>query len=306
MFVIMIPYLIDSFRFKVLFVKGEGFPRSKMLITFFVAVLAGFINPYGLKAMTYLFRSYGHESISRYVSEMKSPNFQTGTGLYVFGIFLAVVLVLILAKPPKLKLRYGLLLLGTGFMALSSLRNLSLFAICGIPLLAYTLRFVIPKAGQSKGLSIRIQKVLLVVFLVMVLGAFGVRLNDSRSYTDPELPVAAVAFIQQEYQGDHIRLFTDYNWGGYAEFMGLKPFIDARAEVFLKVNNGKANILDDLISLYTGEEYYADFIAKYKLNVFLILKGDLLDVYLSRDHNYQVVYHDSQFIIYEKKQQNAN
>jgi len=299
-FIIFVPYLLDSFRFKITFIKGEGYPRKKLLVAFGLAFLAGYANPYGWELMTYLFRSYGNENISGYVSEMGSPNFQNFSGIYVFAILLVVILVFILAKPPKSKLRYALLLLGTCYMALSSYRNLSLFAICGIPMLAYTLRNVIPKIKTTNRINPKRQYILLVLFLVVVVVTASGRLYQSRNWQDTSVPDKAVTYILQHYDLTKVRLFAGYNWGGYAEFRGIKPFIDARAEVFIKENNKKADILNDLVALDAGELPYQTFIKKYKLNTFIVAHKDLLAVYLAEDPDYALVYHDKDFMLFRK------
>jgi hypothetical protein len=195
-----------------------------------------------------------------------------------------------------------LLMLGTGFMALSSLRNLSLFAVCGMPMLAFVIRDLHPGTVAAKKISLKIQIALSAAYIVIVLVCFAISLSDSVKHQNEGLPNDAIAFIQKVYKSDDIRLFTDYNWGGYSEFKGLKPFIDARAEVFLKVNNGKGDILDDLLAVDSGRLYYTDFINKYRLNVFLLEKNVLLDVYLSKDSKYHKVYESKEFVIYDNQQ----
>lgn len=299
-FIIMMPYIIDSFRFKFGIIQGEGYPRRDFLFAFGVAFFAGFINPYGWELMTYLFRSYGNAEISSYVSEMLPPNFQRAIGIYVFAILLLIVMILLNRKPPRLKLRYGLLLLGTVFMSLSSVRNLSLFAICGLPMLAFTLRELYPSFATTKNIRPQLQKILLSMLVIVTIATFSFRLYESQFDKDTFIPTKAVDFIIENYQDTDIRLFTGYSWGGYTEFRGLKPFIDARAEVFIKSNNKKADILHDLIALEAGTMYYAKFIDKYKLNVFLLERKDLLEVYLAKDSQYTLVYWDKDAVVFEK------
>ena len=299
-FIILLPYFIDSFKFKIGFVQGEGYPKRVLIGVTFVAFLVGFLNPYGWELMTYLFRSYGNQSISSYVNEMQPPNFQNADGLFVFSVFLLVLLPLIFRKPPRLKLRFALLMLGTAFMTLTSIRNLSLFAICGFPMIAYTLKDFQPYISRAKPNIARKLIILVPIFLAVVLLSFSYRLFDSQMNQDESIPNEAIDFIVREYREEQISLFTDYNWGGYAEFRGLKPFIDARAEVFIKKNNHKADILDDLIAVRTGRLHYETFIARYKINVLLVENNELLDVYLSKDDDYLLVYQDQDYAVYQK------
>jgi len=181
------------------------------------------------------------------------------------------------------------------------MRNLSLFAICGIPMLAYTFRDFTPKSNTKTKIRPKLQKILLLLFCVAIIATFSIRLYQTKFYKDSYVPVSAVEYILDNYNNKEIHLFVGYNWGGYAEFRGLKPFIDARAEVYIKKNNKKADILHDLIALNEGTMHYAKFIQKYRLNVFLLERKDLLETYLAKDPQYTLVYRDKEAVVFEKK-----
>jgi hypothetical protein len=186
-------------------------------------------------------------------------------------------------------------------MSLISGRNLSLFAICGLPMMAFTLRELNPSFPITKSIRPQLQKILLSLFVIVTVATFSIRLYESQFYKDSFVPTKAVDFIIENYQDMDIRLFAGYNWGGYAEFRGLKPFIDARAEVFIKTNNKKEDILQDLIDLEAGTMHYAKFIKKYKLNIFLLERKDFLETYLAEDAQYTLVYMDKDAVVFEKK-----
>lgn len=301
LFVIALPYVIDSFPFHFKMLKGEGYPKKPILMALLLSVVAGFINPYGLEAMTYLFRSYGYQNISAYVSEMKPPDFQGVTGIVVLGVFFLVGAVYLFAKQPRTKVRYALLTLGTGYLALSSVRSLSLFAICGFPFLAYALRDIKPPFRDSAVLKPRIRNLIIYCLIIISIGTFVFQMGESRKTIDPTNPIDATNYIIEELQSPQIRLYADYNWGGYLEFRGLKPFIDARAEVFVKANNGARDILDDMIAMYRGELHYTKFVSIYQFNVLLVKEGDLMATYLAEDHQYTLAYTAGDALVYVDK-----
>ena len=86
--------------------------------------LCGLINPYGLDAMTYVFRSYGVDLISNNIPEMQTPTAHDLRGK-IFYLFEAL-LIFSLAKF-KAPLRYIFLSGGITFMAIMHGRNLILF-----------------------------------------------------------------------------------------------------------------------------------------------------------------------------------
>ena len=60
-----------------------------------------------------------------------------------------------------------------------------------------------------------------------------------------------------------IKLYTDYSDGSIFEYHGYKPYIDSRAEVFLKKMNHKENILKEYLNFNLDEKTRDKFIKKY-------------------------------------------
>ena len=87
--------------------------------------------------------------------------------------------------------------------------------------------------------------------------------------------------------------------GGYAEYCGFKPYMDARAEVFVKKNNGKADVMKEYNRLEDGDIYYKDIFDKYKFTHAILYKKGLLYTYISKDKDYKQVYSDKNRVIYE-------
>lgn len=84
-------------------------------------------------------------------------------------------------------------------------------------------------------------------------------------------------------------IWTDYTHGGYAEFRGLHPYIDPRAEVFLKSNNHQRDILQEYYDLETAAISYQEFFSHYDFDYILTTKGDILYTYLKEDPNYALI-----------------
>ena len=97
-----------------------------------------------------------------------------------------------------------------------------------------------------------------------------------------------VGYIIENYNKDEVVLFTDYDYGGYTEFMGLKTYIDPRAELFHDKLNKKENILREALLLdNASDSYYEKFIEKYNfthliINIYL---DDFVE-YMNNNENY--------------------
>lgn len=304
LFIILLPYIVDSFSFKILFIKGEGFDRKAFFIAVACMIPAGLLNPYGVDGMTYLFRSAGFNEINQNINEMLPPNINTFVGLLIFGVIALVTMVYIFYRKGNTKLRYVLLTVGTIIMTLSSVRSFSIFCICGIVPLAYYLRDVNIKEGKylEKGSKsvLQLRRILAVLVCLLVILGLYMKYQEARKQVREDLLPAAVSYILDNTDTDKIVLYANYNSGPYVEFMGLKPYIDARAEVFVKRNNKKEDIMQEYISLEAGRMYYRKFLEKYKFTHLLVDRSDILDTYLPYDKDYRVVYSNKDYSIYEK------
>lgn len=303
LFVLLLPYFIDSFRFKFLMIEGQGYPKKYLLLTMLLMLAAGFLNPYGLKAMTYLFRSYGYTEIGM-VLEMMPPDIGTSSGKIIFGTMFVVTAVYLFYRKGRTRLRYFLLTAGTAVLALAAVRSFVLFIACSFFPLAYYLRALeVPKGKiQTKKGILRLRAVLVALLAcAMVLFLHG-RYVSLTSIDERPTVSGAVNYLLSCEDRDEMVLYTGYNEGGYVEYMGLKPYIDPRAEVFVKENNGVDDIMAEYYQLQKGNLYYKDFLNKYEFTDLLLETSDTLAVYLPHDGDYRLVYEDDDYTIYHRIQ----
>ena len=130
-----------------LFVKN---PRHiKFLFAAMAAIfLCGLINPYGLDAMTYVFRSYGIELINKGILEMQTPTAHELRGKI---FYLCEALMIFSLTKFKTEWRYILLSGGIIFMAIMHGRNLILFYLLATFPLAYAWKKFSLEKILSKG-----------------------------------------------------------------------------------------------------------------------------------------------------------
>ncbi|MBA4347370.1 MAG: hypothetical protein C0413_00755 [Clostridiales bacterium] len=301
-FVILLPYMIDSFRFKLFFLEGQGFAKRYFFPAVGLMFAAGFLNPYGLDAMTYVFRSYGFAEIGM-VLEMMAPDINNGSGKFIFGVFILLLAIYMLKRKRSTRLRYALLPLGTAILALSSARSFALFAACGIFPLAYFLRDVVIPEGKIKSEKnvFRLRAFLIALVVLAAGGLFVQRVFKAVQAGESPAVSQAMDYLVEQEEKDGMVLYTGYNDGGYAEFLGFKPYIDPRAEVFVKKNNQKADVMKEYHDLQLGELYYKDVLEKYGFTHLLISIGDILITYLPHDDTYEKIYEDDIYQIYRLK-----
>ncbi len=298
-FIILLPYCVDAFRFRFHVLEGEGYPKRFFFPALGLMFLAGFLNPYGWSAMSYVFRSYGYQEIGM-VQEMQPVDINQVSGMLIFGLFALLLAFYLFKKERKTRLRYVLLSLGTAVLTLSSLRSYSLFAACGIFPLAYLLRDVsLPKSKiQTQKGVLRLRAVLMALVAVVVGVLVISRVSEFDEQKETPKAAKAVDYLLEHENTEDMILYTGYNDGGYVEYRGLKPYIDPRAEVFVKKNNQVKDVMKEYYELEAGKTYYKDFLNTYGFTHLLLTRKEVLYVALPHDPDYELIYEDDAFLIY--------
>ena len=291
LFIFMGPYLAELL-YK--FIKNHDKRLYKLIIVFIISLLVGFINPYGLDAMTYFMRSYGISYINEFVFEMKHVGFKDGL-TRTFSIFLIVysivIYFIIIINRKKVSIHQILFLLGTTFMAYLNLRNISLFIISTLPFISSYISII---DGKDKVIPIKSYIVFTIVILVMIISSLVNKDYIIKSNNDK-----IVEYLDKN-ASKNIKLFTNYNDGSYYEFYNYKVYIDTRAEVFLKANNKKEDILLEYINLISGKSDIDSFLNKYNFDYLVVSKKEFLYDKLNNSKLYELVYHYDNHYLFKK------
>lgn len=136
MTVIMLPFIAEILYRKIKPAREFEVKLLPLILTAGGIFLAGFINPYGLEAMLFVFTSYD-SSIFNYISEIKPPGANTifGAAFFIISIMLAVAF-----SKKNLPLRYFFLTFGLMFLASQAVRGIFLFLMLGTFPLAFALK----------------------------------------------------------------------------------------------------------------------------------------------------------------------
>lgn len=287
--VLFLPYLVEySFLFIVKKQKNVLKDLFLLLISFLVSFLFGFLNPYGWEAMTYSFRSYGISDIF----EMHPFSFVGDFSLVFvsvsFLIFFLFEGFLIFRFPNKFSYHTILLFLGLSFMSFINVRNVSLFIVLIFP---YTV-CAFPAYSHDEILVPIIWKI-----LILFVCCFSV-LFCYRDYSFDIQSLQNVRSILNQYSMEDVVLFTPFSEGSYFEYYGYSSYIDSRAEVFLKVNNYKKDILLEYIDVLDTSIDYDAFLRNYSFTHLLTKKNMAITSYLYNHNQYSILYQDEFYVLF--------
>ena len=110
-----------------------------------------------------------------------------------------------------------------------------------------------------------------------------------------------------------IKLYNEYNFGSYLIYRGIPVFIDSRADLYAPEFNGTKNedgkydgrdIFSDFLNISNIGTFYEGKFREYEITHLLMGKNTKLNLLISRDDNYKLLYSDKNFVIYERL--NAN
>jgi hypothetical protein len=220
--------------------------RMKYLATLFGCGLLGTLcTPHFLKLHRHVFGFFGDRWLLDNTQEFMSPDFHQITGKLFLLALLGVMLVLALSKVRPSGPHLLVILVMTYFV-LNARRNMQLFGVTALPVLANHLnagwkrlpdwrgiRAVFDRDAKT-GITVSYVLALLALFGFLAVGqgkALGFEVIPN-AVSPEEFPVAVV----QRARAAHVngRIYNDYTWGGYMIYAWpeQKVFIDGGADFY--------------------------------------------------------------------------
>ncbi len=138
LFIMMLPYFANALPIKI---KGKSISCAKILPLIITAVamgVCGLITPYGYKGLTFIFTASVGNKVNDFIIELQPLKLSMSfNGFGTFCIVLAVAAVYVFHKKGKTNLRFALLTLGTGAMAMMYMKLIPYFIIAAYPTMLY-------------------------------------------------------------------------------------------------------------------------------------------------------------------------
>ena len=290
-FLYSLPYIIDGLKFKKLGL--EGYRLKPILIALFVSILVGFINPYSYKAITFIIPSFFNETMHELIGELHTFSIAGSMGKIFLAIFFSISLMYTFIRKGNTKVRYLCLLYGTMILGISSYKGLSNFLLVAFFPFAYFFKDIFNiDFNKSFKFFKKFSNVVLPVFFIASIGLFGYFYYDSKNYIKLEHTYEdTVDVLLKDFNKNDIRLYVNFNNGGYTEFRGIKSYIDPRAEYFLKSINKKADILDEYVNVNSNMVNYEKFFKKYDFTHLIVELDEVRNYLISEENNDYILYY---------------
>jgi hypothetical protein len=191
-----------------------------------VALAAALLNPYGTDAFLLPFRLMSVENLSR-ISEWRPQDF---SHIGTMELALLTLLGLALTRPFAMPPIRAALLIALVAMALQHSRHQVLLGILAPMLLAGPIAGAIGTGGAS-GEWRRVARIALTATVSAVTAIGIVRLLMPIERADgASAPISALSAVPPELRRKPV--LNDYGFGGFLIFEHVRPFIDARVELY--------------------------------------------------------------------------
>jgi hypothetical protein len=290
--------------------EGERPPWRVMgyVLALPAALLGACINPHGLSLFRHVFGFFGHSLILDQTQEFMSPDFHVLAG----KAFMAVVLLIVagLALYPRRPTATQLLvLLATLAFSLVSARNVELFGLTAVPLMA--LHFdpewrglrILPRVraafaeelkARNRGMPALVVTPLLLA-LAVAQGRFGPVQVVQNRFDPAVFPVAAVR--QAREAGVEGRLYSEFTWNGYIllAWPEQRVFIDGGTDHY-----GEA-ISAEEIRLWNLEPGWDEIVRRRDFSTMVLPVRSRLAYEIGRTPGWRRWYGDSTAVIYRRE-----
>lgn len=262
---------------------------TPIIITTAVSAVCGLANPYGVKAITYIFGSFGVEEINQTVHEMAPLSFGNSQGGVIFVVLALCLFCKLYNRQPA---RYALFVFGFAVLSFAVIKSFAYFLLFAVPAVIVTAQESGDYFENNDIHFSRKHKSALCIVCVVLLSLVPLKdvVSEEGKGIDGYEKYGLSAVIDYAENNTDInpasKIYADYNTGGYLEYRGYKPFIDARAEVFIPANNHSNNYFEEYLSAKKSTVVAAAFLEKYEFDYIITEDSSAISQFLTmQDEN---------------------
>jgi len=256
-------------------------------------LLASFVNPNGWNLHLQVLQFLQSPTLAAYANEFRSPNFHSA-GMHGFLLLLLTLFLMLFLARPKLRATDLVLIIVWLFFALRAARNIPIFTLCIIPIIAEQLTNL-PWLQRFRPLSTRLGTRSRTGFAAPVAAlAIWFAFRPATDVLPDRFPVAAVEFLRNEPTAVAGEMFNDYGWGGYLMLAmpERKVFVDGRNDFY------GAELMEEFDEVDEVKAGWADVLVKYGVGWTILPVKHPLNALLALSPEWREAHRDDVAVIY--------
>lgn len=280
-----------------------------LIVVMAVSALMGFLNPAGLGAYTYTYKTMQGNSTASINEHLPLTLLENKEFTIALCIFLAVIIF----TDTKIKLSDLFMVGGLTYLAFKMRRQVSMVAIFGAFVLVKMISNFLNKYDKNfVKKTLRISTSVVGAFLLISIVIYSSyelwRPQKNHEYVDKyTYPVEACKWIKENLDLANLKIYNEYNYGSYMLYQGIPVFIDSRCDLYTpefnrdldNENSGKDIFSDALNIAGISVDYNVKF-NEYGVNTVICYSSSKLAMLIAKDDNYKQLYDDGSFKIYER------
>ena len=274
-----------------------------LIVIMIICALTGLLSPIGDTPYTYLYKTLKGNTTDNISEHLPLTLINNDNMVFVLTGFI----LLFLFTDTKIRTKDLFFLGGLVFLMFRSRRQESMFVLFCSGVLARLVADIFYK--YDFGGSMRIKRIMVstlgnfaTVLFVILLSLYvfkdniGTQFVDSKSY-----PVEMAEYIKENVDLETAHIYNEYNYGSYLLYEDIPVFIDSRADLYAPEFSGKEeDIFSDFINCANIGTYYEKIFEKYDFSHILMYKNAKVNMFVSRDPNYELMATKGNFVLYRR------
>ncbi len=277
---------------------------KKLWLTLLLSMIACLFTPSGIQSWVSLLGFVNNQYMMSRMAESNSPNFQLPE-MRILLLLIALSIFLLGINKKKIPTGQAILLAGFTIMSLISTRNVHLYGMVAVFVLAGTLqgtentRALLRVETTFRTIESQLHGIffpLLTTFILGILVLTNKSLQSNYVFEPTFFPVNAIAWLKENPQEGH--MFNDLNWGGFIAlnlWPGQSPFIDSIADgtIEAKTQGFLTRQYEAVVTLSDWQ----DIFSRYLIEWVIVEPQSQLANMLQDNYHWNVLYQDDVAII---------
>ena len=272
----------------VIYLMGKGYKKTPLIATLALSCLAGFLNPYGFRMMTFILTSYGVSEANKAIIELQAFNLDGNFNILLYMAIAGAMIFYIYGRRQRIRFRWLILIFGFLALGLNTVKGMShLILVLLFPLAAVYKNISMERWGNRKirwmaGSWAGVMAVTLIITIMVV------RIPQVIDGPNEDMISAVDILDKENVDKENAKIYSGFDDGGYLEYRGYKAYMDPRMEVFIKANNGKEDIFKEWYNLRNGDIKKRDFLDKYEFDYLVTIESEKL--YEPENDKYEMIF----------------
>ena len=259
---------------------------KKQIIKYSLCIILGFlplfINPHGIKMITYPYTNMTNKLMISNITEWQPTNLNN-IQHYMYFILAFIIFMIMFISKTKIRLIDFILFLAGLYLGLKSIRFWPFIYI----FMSHSIFYYVKERKKDPGTNIILLILSIFCILVFVSNIPILRLKPPKIVSDK-----AINILKREKPN---KLYNYYDYGGYLIYKDIDVFIDGRADLYSKYN------YRDYLDIFYLKYNYNKLLNKYNFDYLIVPRKSGLSTYLNENNKYDCIFNNKKIVIYKLK-----